>query len=139
MESSPYIEQWQLYVNWIPFMDMLAREIGCIPSCWWLFTQPALFVKLLWGPVTTYPFRLTGYGAKPKLAKDVLSRLPFDAGVRDNWFFASIHFTLSFFKWPRDSVETVVNLFRSPPKDDMVDMKMTDMKMADTKMAKKMM
>jgi len=106
MESSYYIEQWFLYVNWIPFMDMLAREVGCLPKAQWLITQPGLWFKLLLSPVTTYHYRLVGYGAKPKLAKDVIYRLP-GTGFRDNFFFASVHYTMSLFKWPRDSLQAV--------------------------------
>lgn len=108
MESGPYIEQWFLYVNWIPFMDMLAREVGCIPRASWLITRPTLWWKLLLSPVTTYHFRLIGHGAKPKLARDVIDRLP-STGFRDNFFFASIHYTMSLFLWPRDTVESVFN------------------------------
>jgi len=121
MESAYYIEQWFLYVNWIPFMDMLAREVGCIPKSHWLFTQPGLWFKLLLSPVTTYHYRLTGHGAKPKLAKDVLYRLP-STGFRDNFFFASIHYTMSLFKWPRDSLQAmgrgVSSMFASSEKMD---------------------
>jgi len=108
MESSFYIEQWFLYVNWIPFMDMLAREVGCIPKYEWLFTRPLLWKKLLLSPVTTYHYRLVGPGAKPRLAEDVLYRLP-STGFRDNFFFGSIHFTMSLFKWPKDGLQLIAN------------------------------
>merc|ERR1712071_380767 len=76
MESSKYIEQWFLYVNWIPYMDMMAREVGCIPRSHWLFTNPILYFTVLLSPVTTFHYRLVGHGAKPKLARDVIDRLP---------------------------------------------------------------
>jgi len=105
-ESSAFIEQWFLYVNWIPFMDMLAREIGCIPKSYWFFTQPSLYFKLLLSPVTTYHYRLHGHGAK-KVARDVVNRLPYVTSFKDLWFFASVNFTLSLFRWPRDTLESI--------------------------------
>jgi len=109
MESSFYIEQWFLYVNWIPFMDMLAREVGCVPKWEWLITRPGLWLKVVLSPVTTYHYRLVGPGAKPKLAEDVLYRLPKATGLRDNLFFSAIHITMSMFKWPRDSLKFVAS------------------------------
>jgi len=107
MESSKYIEQWFLYVNWIPYMDMMAREVGCIPRSHWLFTNPILYFTVLLSPVTTFHYRLVGHGAKPKLARDVIDRLPKASGFRDNLFFGSVQFTMSIFKWPMDSLDAV--------------------------------
>jgi len=118
-ESAAFIEQWFLYVNWIPFMDMLSREIGSIPRSYWLFTQPRLYWKLLLSPVTTFHYRLHGHGAK-KIAKDVVHRLPYVTSFKDLWFFASVNFTLSLFRWPRDTLEAIAyNLGSLMPKSKM--------------------
>jgi len=107
MESAAFIEQWFLYVNWIPFMDMMAREIGCIPRSYWMLTRPVLYLKLIFSPVTTFQYRLIGHGAKPKLANDIVFRVPTGTNVRDNVFFASVHYTLSLYRWPRDTLEAI--------------------------------
>lgn len=107
-ESGPYIAQWFLYVNWIQFMDMCAREVGCIPRWSWLFTYPSMFFKLLLCSMNTFQYRLRGPGAKPKLAKDVISRLPYTE-VRENFFFASIHYTMSLYQWPLDALYLVTD------------------------------
>nr|XP_057930285.1 flavin-containing monooxygenase 5-like isoform X2 [Doryrhamphus excisus]XP_057930286.1 flavin-containing monooxygenase 5-like isoform X2 [Doryrhamphus excisus] len=52
-----------LQVDFVSYMDNLAGEIGVRPSLLWLlFTDYPLFKKVLWGPVTTYQYRLTGPG-----------------------------------------------------------------------------
>jgi len=109
-EAGFYIEQWFLYVNWIQFMDMCAREIGCIPKASWLITNPNLWFTLLLSPMNTFQYRLRGNGSKPKLAKDVLSRLPW-VELKENFFFASIHYTMSLYQWPVDAGYAVKNFF----------------------------
>jgi len=48
-------------VDWLPFMDELAREIGCSPTLWrYLLTDPKLFVALVFGIALPYQFRLVG-------------------------------------------------------------------------------
>jgi len=120
-ESGPYIAQWFLYVNWIQFMDMCAREIGCIPRWSWLITYPSMFFKLLLCSMNTFQYRLRGPGAKPKLAKDVINRLPYTE-VRENFFFASIHYTMSLYQWPLDALylvtDTVGSMFANDKKMD---------------------
>ncbi|XP_059196505.1 flavin-containing monooxygenase 5-like [Centropristis striata] len=52
-----------LQVDYVSYMDELAGEIGARPSLLWLFfTDYALFKKVLWGPVTSYQYRLMGPG-----------------------------------------------------------------------------
>uniref|UniRef100_A0A3Q3IZK1 Flavin-containing monooxygenase n=1 Tax=Monopterus albus TaxID=43700 RepID=A0A3Q3IZK1_MONAL len=52
-----------LQVDFVSYMDDLAGEIGVRPSLLWLFfTDYPLFKRVLWGPVTSYQYRLTGPG-----------------------------------------------------------------------------
>ncbi|XP_074492061.1 flavin-containing monooxygenase 5-like isoform X1 [Sebastes fasciatus] len=52
-----------LQVDFVTYMDELAGEIGVRPSLLWLFfTDYPLFKKVLWGPVTSYQYRLMGPG-----------------------------------------------------------------------------
>jgi len=93
-------DSWKSMVNWIPFMDSLAKEIGCLPNRFWMFTSPRLWLKLLIGPMTTFHYRLTGPGSKPKFALDIIQRLPIGSRINDLLFFFSIHVTLSLISWP---------------------------------------
>ncbi|XP_053335964.1 flavin-containing monooxygenase 5-like [Clarias gariepinus] len=52
-----------LEVDFIPYMDSIAREIGVRPNLLWLFlTDPSLGGRVLFGPCTPYQFRLCGPG-----------------------------------------------------------------------------
>lgn len=56
-------KQAPLHVDFVSYMDDIAGEIGVRPSLLWLFfTDYSLFKKVLWGPVTTYQYRLMGPG-----------------------------------------------------------------------------
>ncbi|XP_017311640.1 flavin-containing monooxygenase 5 isoform X1 [Ictalurus punctatus] len=51
------------FVDYIPYLDSIAREIGVHPNCLWLFlTDPGLGLRVLFGPCTPYQFRLHGPG-----------------------------------------------------------------------------
>nr|XP_027204901.1 dimethylaniline monooxygenase [N-oxide-forming] 5-like [Dermatophagoides pteronyssinus] len=48
-------------VEFTPFMDELANEVGCMPTVWkYLFTDPKLFKTLLMEPSVAYQYRLIG-------------------------------------------------------------------------------
>ncbi|KAH7637149.1 flavin-containing monooxygenase-like protein [Dermatophagoides farinae] len=50
-----------IQVDFIPFMDELATEVGCMPPVWkYLFTDPKLFRTLLMEPSVAYQYRLVG-------------------------------------------------------------------------------
>lgn len=50
-------------MDFVTYMDELAGEIGVRPSLPWLFfTDYPLFKKVLWGPVSSYQYRLMGPG-----------------------------------------------------------------------------
>ncbi|XP_029284917.1 dimethylaniline monooxygenase [N-oxide-forming] 5-like [Cottoperca gobio] len=52
-----------LQVDFVSYMDEMAGEIGVRPSLLWLFfTDYPMFKKVLWGPVTSYQYRLMGPG-----------------------------------------------------------------------------
>ncbi|KAM8890206.1 flavin-containing monooxygenase 5-like isoform 1-T2 [Synchiropus picturatus] len=52
-----------LQVDFVSYMDELAGDIGARPSLPWLFfTDYQLFKRVLWGPVTSYQYRLMGPG-----------------------------------------------------------------------------
>mmetsp|Transcript_54451 Transcript_54451/g.129766 ORF Transcript_54451/g.129766 Transcript_54451/m.129766 type:complete len:683 (-) Transcript_54451:257-2305(-) len=91
---------WHGLVDWIPYMDSLAEEIGCRPKRSWLLTRPSLGFKLVAGPMSTFHYRLTGPGAKPQMAEDVIRRIPFSGRGVDTLFFLALHFTESLFNWP---------------------------------------
>ncbi|KAM6921150.1 flavin-containing monooxygenase 5-like [Xenentodon cancila] len=52
-----------LHVDYVEYMDDLAKDIGVRPSLLWLFfTDFPLFKRIFWGPVTAYQYRLRGPG-----------------------------------------------------------------------------
>ncbi|XP_058235117.1 flavin-containing monooxygenase 5-like [Hemibagrus wyckioides] len=52
-----------LEVDYIPYLDSIAQEIGVCPNLLWLFlTDPGLGFRVLFGPCTPYQFRLRGPG-----------------------------------------------------------------------------
>ncbi|UXI17483.1 Armadillo segment polarity protein [Sarcoptes scabiei] len=54
-------ERHTIQVDWVPFMEELANEIGCSPPLWkYLFEDPLLFLQLIFGPCAPYRYRLVG-------------------------------------------------------------------------------
>ncbi|KAF3691142.1 Dimethylaniline monooxygenase [N-oxide-forming] 5 [Channa argus] len=52
-----------IQVDFVEYMDSLAKDIGVQPSLLWLFlTDFPLFWRVFWGPVTAYQYRLMGPG-----------------------------------------------------------------------------
>lgn len=52
-----------LNVDFIPYMDSIAKEISVSPNLLWLFlTDPGLGFRVMFGPCTPYQFRLFGPG-----------------------------------------------------------------------------
>lgn len=48
-------------VDYTQYLDEIAKEIGCMPNFLKLFfTDPRLFLKLIFGPSVSYQYRLTG-------------------------------------------------------------------------------
>ncbi|XP_028442626.1 dimethylaniline monooxygenase [N-oxide-forming] 5-like [Perca flavescens] len=56
-------ERNPLQVDYIPYLDSLAEQVGVRPNILWLFLKdPRLAVEVLLGPCTPYQYRLTGPG-----------------------------------------------------------------------------
>lgn len=52
-----------LQVDFLEYMDDLAKDIGVRPSLLWLLlTDFPLFMRVFWGPITAYQYRLMGPG-----------------------------------------------------------------------------
>ncbi|XP_035380584.1 flavin-containing monooxygenase 5-like isoform X1 [Electrophorus electricus] len=49
--------------EYLPYIDSLAKEVGVYPNVlWMLLTDPAIGLRVLFGPCTPYQFRLNGPG-----------------------------------------------------------------------------
>jgi dimethylaniline monooxygenase (N-oxide forming) len=76
-------------VDYHNYMDDLARILGCSPPLRrLLMREPALWLRVVYGPTQGTQFRLRGPGSKPALAREILGKLPitplnhvFEAGV----------------------------------------------------------
>ncbi|CAL9695670.1 unnamed protein product [Knipowitschia caucasica] len=69
-------ERSPLQVDYIPYMDSLAQQIGVLPSLLWLLlTDPPLVLELLFGPLTSYQYRLTGPGQWSGARQAILTQL----------------------------------------------------------------
>ncbi|XP_032426990.1 dimethylaniline monooxygenase [N-oxide-forming] 5 [Xiphophorus hellerii] len=63
MPSFPNPQQAVLQVDFIHYLDFMAKEIGVKPHLWrLLLTDPVLWAKIFFGPCTPYQYRLTGPG-----------------------------------------------------------------------------
>ncbi|KAL0164104.1 hypothetical protein M9458_039857 [Cirrhinus mrigala] len=52
-----------LQVNYIPYLDTIAKEVGVCPNIpRLLLTDPAVGLEVFFGPCTPYQFRLSGPG-----------------------------------------------------------------------------
>lgn len=91
---------WKSVVNWIPYMDTVGREIGCLPTNSWMMTRPFFAMKIMYGPMSVMHYRLSGPGAKTEMAESVIRRLPIGARYVDMMFYTSIHISLALFRWP---------------------------------------
>lgn len=63
MLSFPSPQQAVLQVEYIPYLDFMAGEVGVLPNLLSLFLRdPVLWIKVFFGPCTPYQYRLTGPG-----------------------------------------------------------------------------
>ncbi|KAG7462341.1 dimethylaniline monooxygenase [N-oxide-forming] 2-like [Solea senegalensis] len=63
MESYTCPRQAALQVDYISYLDFMAKEVGVRPNLLLLsVTDPVLWLKLLFGPCTPYQYRLSGPG-----------------------------------------------------------------------------
>uniref|UniRef100_A0A3Q3VVL8 Flavin-containing monooxygenase n=1 Tax=Mola mola TaxID=94237 RepID=A0A3Q3VVL8_MOLML len=64
-----------LSVDYIPYLDFMAKEVGVQPNLLrLLLTDPVLWVKVLFGPCTPYQYRLTGPGRWAGARQAILSQ-----------------------------------------------------------------
>ncbi len=93
--SFPNQPQPNAVVNWIPYMDRVARLIGCKPQSLRLWAQPKLLWRLFTGPMTGAYYRLQGPGENA-IAWQTLKKLPRMHRVREILIYAGLHF----WSWP---------------------------------------
>ncbi|XP_039896094.1 flavin-containing monooxygenase 5-like isoform X1 [Simochromis diagramma] len=63
MQSYPCPRQAVLQVDYIPYLDFMAGEVGVRPKLLRLFLRdPVLWAKVFFGPCTPYQYRLSGPG-----------------------------------------------------------------------------
>jgi len=82
----------QKLVNWIPYMDRLATEIGCrLPwSLWW--RDPSAALRCVWGGCLVTQYRFVGPGAMPfENAATALKRVPLGMPGGKLFFFCAMH------------------------------------------------
>jgi len=64
-------------VDYYHYMNGMAKIIGCYPPIVnYFFTNPKLWLHVMYGPTQATQFRLKGPGKKVKLAKEIIYKLP---------------------------------------------------------------
>jgi len=64
-------------VDYHRYMNGMSKIIGCYPSITkYFFTNPKLWLHIMYGPTQATQFRLNGPGKKVKLAKEIIYKLP---------------------------------------------------------------
>lgn len=64
-------------VDYFSYMDGMAKIIGCSPPVTkYFFLRPRLWLRLVFGPTQATQFRLSGRGAKTRIAQDILQKIP---------------------------------------------------------------
>ncbi|KAJ7986576.1 hypothetical protein DPEC_G00341300 [Dallia pectoralis] len=75
MKRYPCPMQAALNLDFIPYLDSMAKEIGVRPNLLWLLlTDPGLGLRVLLGPCTPYQYRLTGPGQWGGARQAILSQ-----------------------------------------------------------------
>jgi len=102
-DEAMYIDQFvgnatriRSLVDYHGYMNGLAKIIGCYPPLTsYFFTQPRLWLHLMYGPTQATQFRLRGPGKKVKMAREIISQLPIStfnhivkAGLRGRAYYA---------------------------------------------------
>ncbi|MEM9091793.1 MAG: NAD(P)-binding domain-containing protein [Cyanobacteria bacterium P01_F01_bin.53] len=93
--SFPTQLQPNAVVNWIPYMDKVARLIGCKPQPVRLWKRPHLLWRLCTGPMTGAYYRLHGPG-QSEIALKTLQTLPRMHRIREILIYLGLHF----WSWP---------------------------------------
>jgi dimethylaniline monooxygenase (N-oxide forming) len=64
-------------VDYHRFMDSMAALIGCEPPLVSsFFLRPRLWLRMVYGPTQATQFRLRGPGKKPRLAREIIMKIP---------------------------------------------------------------
>lgn len=64
-------------IDYHHYMNEMAKIIGCSPPLLkYFFTNPKLWIHLMYGPTQATQFRLKGPGKKVKLAREIIEKLP---------------------------------------------------------------
>ena len=72
-----YIEYERSLVDYHHYMNGMAKIMGCFPPIIkYFFTNPKLWLHIMYGPTQATQFRLHGPGKKVKLAKEIVYKLP---------------------------------------------------------------
>uniref|UniRef100_A0A672ZPW1 Flavin-containing monooxygenase n=1 Tax=Sphaeramia orbicularis TaxID=375764 RepID=A0A672ZPW1_9TELE len=75
MKSYPCPRQAALQVDYIPYLDFMAKEVGVRPNLMRLLLRdPGLWVKVFLGPCTPYQYRLSGPGQWAGARQAILSQ-----------------------------------------------------------------
>ena len=70
-------ERIRSLVDYHHYMNGMAKIIGCFPPITkYFFTNPKLWLHIMYGPTQATQFRLHGPGKKVKLAKEIVYKLP---------------------------------------------------------------
>ncbi len=78
-------------INWIPYMDRLATEIGCRPPLSLWSRAPGVALRVIAGGCYTAQYRLQGPGAAPDAAAAVIRSVPLGMAPRTIVFFSAMH------------------------------------------------
>ncbi|KAF4099318.1 flavin-containing monooxygenase 5-like [Onychostoma macrolepis] len=63
LKSYPCPKLAALQVDYIPYLDTIAKDVGICPNiAWLLLRDPAVGLRVFFGPCTPYQFRLSGPG-----------------------------------------------------------------------------
>jgi hypothetical protein len=71
-------------VDFIYYMDSLAKFVGCAPSMtWYMFTDPRMFHNMVYGPFQPCQYRLTGPGADFEKSRAAIMATPYFSDTRN--------------------------------------------------------
>lgn len=93
--SFPAQPQPNAVINWIPYMDKLARLIGCKPEPRKFWRQPTLLWRLCTGPMTGAYYRLYGPN-QDAIAFETVRSLPRMHRISEILIYLGLHF----WSWP---------------------------------------
>mmetsp|Transcript_9566 Transcript_9566/g.12388 ORF Transcript_9566/g.12388 Transcript_9566/m.12388 type:complete len:625 (+) Transcript_9566:146-2020(+) len=84
---------YKALVDFIPFCDGMARFIGCQPNYLKvMFTDPKMFIPMMFAPFQPSQYRLVGPGAAPEKARETILKSPY-------------------YQWPKERIARDTNVF----------------------------